>query len=444
MKKVANGTPKLKPAYLLNVTLENVRCFGPKQTLDLSDGEGQPRQWTIILGDNGTGKTTLLQSIVALSPTYESKYRNIIDPVEDELDLRYFLMGKTWRPIRNKKNEFYLEAKYLIGSKILEKKTGENVAVHIEGRKNEAGTEHSFEIIGDIPIFAYGASRRMGETQLSENSSQDSVISLFLENAPLINAEEWFLQTDYLALKESEAQEFHIKRRDKIKELLLQILPDIADIRIGDISQGTEKSTVEFKTPFGWISIRNLSLGYRTLISWMVDLGSRLFATYPHSKNPLKEPAIVLIDEIDLHLHPKWQRNLLDYISKIFINTQFIVTAHSPLIVQSAPDANIALLVREDDHILINNDLDVVRGWRIDQILTSDLFGLTSANSKYLDRLLEKRTKILSKNRLTNKDRQELKTLEAKISELPVGETLKEDRLMKLIEEATQYLPKDK
>src|SRR5437868_4018607 len=55
-------------AYFLSLTVENVRCFGPEQTLDLSDGQGRPAQWTIILGDNGVGKTTLLQSFVALLP----------------------------------------------------------------------------------------------------------------------------------------------------------------------------------------------------------------------------------------------------------------------------------------------------------------------------------------------------------------------------------------
>ncbi|WP_439625568.1 AAA family ATPase [Gemmata sp.] len=69
-KPPANGTPaKAEPpraAYFLSLTLENVRCFGPKQTLDLSDGKGKPAPWTIILGLNGTGKTTLLQSLAGL------------------------------------------------------------------------------------------------------------------------------------------------------------------------------------------------------------------------------------------------------------------------------------------------------------------------------------------------------------------------------------------
>ena len=57
------------PAYFLSLTVENVRCFGPKQTLDLSNGNGRLARWTVILGNNGTGKTTLLQCLTVFDPS---------------------------------------------------------------------------------------------------------------------------------------------------------------------------------------------------------------------------------------------------------------------------------------------------------------------------------------------------------------------------------------
>ncbi|MDP6819718.1 MAG: ATP-binding protein, partial [Alphaproteobacteria bacterium] len=61
---------KTLPAYFLSLSVENARCFGPKQELDLSNESGGPARWTVILGDNGTGKTTLLQCLVAMQPSY--------------------------------------------------------------------------------------------------------------------------------------------------------------------------------------------------------------------------------------------------------------------------------------------------------------------------------------------------------------------------------------
>jgi predicted ATP-binding protein involved in virulence len=189
--------------------------------------------------------------------------------------------------------------------------------------------------------------------------------------------------------------------------------------------------------------MQGLSLGYRTLIAWMVDLASRLFERYPDSPNPLAEPAVVLVDEIDLHLHPTWQRRLISYLGEHFPQAQFIVTAHSPLVVQSATDANIVVLRQEGDHIVIDNDVASIRGWRVDQILTSDLFGLESARPPQLDKLLAERNALLSKSRLTAKDKARLEELKSEIGPLPAGETQTEREALDIIQCFAERVRKD-
>ncbi|HEX2094238.1 MAG TPA: AAA family ATPase [Longimicrobiaceae bacterium] len=186
--------------------------------------------------------------------------------------------------------------------------------------------------------------------------------------------------------------------------------------------------------------IQDLSLGYRALMAWVVDLAYRLFERYPDSPNPLAEPAIVLVDEIDLHLHPRWQRTIMSYLTERFPNTQFIVTAHSPLIVQAAQDANIVLLRREGDHVVIDNDVEAIRNWRIDQVLTSDLFGLETARPPELDELIREHNRILGKSRLTKKDERRLKELDAAIGDLPAGETPQDMEAMDVIRRAAEVL----
>src|SRR5262249_54091058 len=198
------------------------------------------------------------------------------------------------------------------------------------------------------------------------------------------------------------------------------------DIRFTSPSGPNPTPRAEFKTPYGWVPLRNLGYGYQTLIAWVTDFANRIVERYPDSPDPLAEPAVVAVDEIDLHLHPVWQRKLMDFLTERFPNTQFIATSHSPLVVQAAADANLVVLRREGDHVVIDNDVDYIRNWRIDQILTSDLFGLESARPPQIERLLVERNKLLDKPKLTTADQRRLKEIEAEIGELPFGETPQE------------------
>jgi ABC-type glutathione transport system ATPase component len=188
------------------------------------------------------------------------------------------------------------------------------------------------------------------------------------------------------------------------------------------------------------VPLRRLGFGYQSQIAWLVDFASRMFESYPDSPNPLAEPAVVLVDEIDLHMHPRWQRQVIGRLTELCPNTQFIVTAHSPLVVQAAAEANIVLLRREGDHVVIDNDPEVLRNWRVDQILTSELFGLDSARPPQVEAQLKERRALLAKPKLTSRDRGKLARLEAEIGDLPAGESAEDRRAMELIRRAAEKL----
>jgi len=334
--------------------------------------------------------------------------------------------------------------------------------------------------IKNLICYGYGASRQMGKASLSEQRTEDTTASLFSDDVDLINAEEWLLQADYAATKASTNNTRAGERRDQIIEVLKALLPDVSEVRFSASEKEIGPASVEFQTPYGWVGLKDLSLGYRTLTTWMVDLASRLFDRYPHSKNPLAEPAIVLVDEIDLHLHPRWQRTLIQFLSERFPNTQFIATAHSPLVVQAADNANIVLLRREGDHVVIVSDVERIKNWRVDQILTSELFGLDSANIVLLrregdhvvivsdveriknwrvdqiltselfgldsarppqiDSALKERKQLLTKAHLTKADEKKLVALDAQIGRLPTGETPEDMQAMDIIRRAAELL----
>ena len=83
------------------------------------------------------------------------------------------------------------------------------------------------------------------------------------------------------------------------------------------------------------LRIDQLSGGYKEVLSVTADIAKRLSIANPDSPDPLNEEAVILIDELELHLHPKWQKEIVDDLKSTFPNCQFIISTHSPFIIQS-------------------------------------------------------------------------------------------------------------
>lgn len=450
----APGSERHPPCYFLNLTVENVRCFGEKQALDLTDGRGCPAQWTVLLGDNGVGKTTLLESLALIQPNAVVIRRTGATAGIPRFGSLVHGTPSAERYRRQGAGRLEISCEAYC-DELLSRATGagerQSLSVHVAyGAKEpevKATGPFPYGRIAGLVCYGYGAARRMRVGALTGEVDQDGCASLLHDDVALLNAEEWFARNYLEVLDAKEKGDDSRQRRAHTQiyhgeTMLKRVLPGARDFRFAGSEQdgGMPRMAVEVQSDFGWVGMRDLSLGYRTMIAWTVDLARRLFDRYPDSLDPLAEPAIALVDEIDLHLHPSWQRSLMRFLTERFKNTQFIVTAHSPLVVQAAEGANIAVLRREGDHVVIDNDPTVVRGWRIDQVLTSDLFGLESARPQQLDAPLAERAKLLSKGTLSDADRRRLAELEKEIGELPTGETPEDIEAMDIIRRAAAEL----
>jgi predicted ATP-binding protein involved in virulence len=288
-------------------------------------------------------------------------------------------------------------------------------------------------------VITYAANRYMGNQNAEELSESEPGDLLHEDSTELIDAADVLSQLDYSALKgnaKSKARLYSMKRA------LADILPFINAASDIDIADPEELSgRLRFQTQFGDVPLNDLSLGHRTVTAWIVDLAWRLVKHYPESTKPLAEPAVVLIDEIDLHLHPRWQRMIMKQFSDHFRNVQFVATTHSPLMITSMSDVNVAVLKQTGggDQVAIENDPGVVEGWRFDQILVN-LFGLETARSLRVEALMKEREKLFEKHPVTPKASVRLQQIADELASLPTAEQLEDQEAMRIIRQAAADL----
>ena len=302
--------PILEPesAYFLSLTVYRLRCFGGEpQTLNLSSN-GKHARWTLLLGNNGTGKTTLLQVLAILGAG----------------NRKSFLLGSLQSAPLQRITEGNPKVATAVANIQLINAAGEDDAGSLMAHFSDRSHGSSLNITAPI-CFGYGAARKMGARQLSQTDDRGISASLFDDSVFLRNSEEWLLQLDYSVSKAKPGTPLAKQLKfqlEKVRQILIDLLPDVSDIRFSSVETNVSPK-VEFQTPFGWMPLTGIAYGYQSLVAWTVDLASRMVDHYPDSPDPLAEPAVVLIDEIELHLHPSWQRDLLSFLTEKFPNTQF-------------------------------------------------------------------------------------------------------------------------
>jgi predicted ATP-binding protein involved in virulence len=165
-----------------------------------------------------------------------------------------------------------------------------------------------------------------------------SIIYIQLLTSPKSSGKQfkaWFKTLEDEARKFGESED--LLQLKAIKEVLRQIVPEWEDVAFSfadddllgflKVSDGKNK----------YLPFRMLSDGYKNMIGIVADIASRCMKLNPHlGELAIKQtPGIVLIDELDLHLHPKWQKKIVSDLKNAFPNIQFVATTHSPFIIQS-------------------------------------------------------------------------------------------------------------
>lgn len=174
-----------------------------------------------------------------------------------------------------------------------------------------------------------------------------------------------------------------------------------------------------FETSDGVISLRYLSDGSQDVASWLGDLLYRITETFEDYSRPLHTRGLLLIDEIELHLHPKWQRNLVYFLGRKLPNFQLIATTHSPLTVQQANEGEIFHLTRRGKTVTLKAFTGTPKYFLVHQLLTTDLFGLETDESVEVQEKKKEYRRLRDKSVLNEKERLRFEELKITLSQMP-------------------------
>ncbi len=231
-------------------------------------------------------------------------------------------------------------------------------------------------------LFAYGTHRGRYSTDKPE---EYGFMSLFDSEYTLINPISWLKDQKLLELEKNvklkENGGTKVRSNFFSVELLERMLFDLLEKNVEIKVEGSGVSFVEKGTS---LTFDQLSEGYKSILIFVSDLLNRLSKISIEGEIITDVKAVVLVDEIDLHLHPKWQRVIIGKLRTLFPNIQFIFTTHSPTIIQGASEEAIIFRVyryKEDGKTRVSNpyyrkNLDHLM---INTVLTSPLFGLNDS-----------------------------------------------------------------
>ena len=427
---------------LKTLSLKNIRLFGDEeQTIHFCEDKNV----TIIVGNNGAGKSTILDAIANQLTVFTSQfqgnslqqYKDTDIHIDDDGKMAPFLevdasFGTTY-------NGDICIKRYRKGTE--KKKTSES---HYEEARNYAF--HLIDCIENeqecnLPLLAYYGTGR-GQIQVPERKRNfQQVFSRWdCYNNSLVASTNFKRFFAWFDLLEDEERREKLERKDfdyrsPMLEAVRYALNNFIDSKFANprietkplrfvvnaISNGHSKE----------LRIEHLSEGYKMAIAMVADIASRMAEANPEMENPLLATGIVLVDEIDLHLHPKWQKTIIKKLCEIFPNIQFIVTSHSPTLLLGAID--LAQLIVLNDGTIKDASADDFSTYDVSQILLSELFGLEGSRAPKWDEKIKEQDALLAKHNLSNDDKHRLELLDKELSTLSFGSTLESIQTRQLI-----------
>jgi len=266
-------------------------------------------KWIFLTGENGYGKSTILKAIAA------GLIGEKIDDDEARFKIELLSPSSIRHDINHPEKSLFDINEYIWQSDAFKPYT---------------------------KVAAYGAMRTsMSKDYSNSKSILDNILGI---NVHLLNIERYL--TD-IYNRENLKSKFNT-----IVQTLLLVVPQLAKIEIDDTNDILEVKYFEYanddKTTFEEVAFTQLATGIKSIVAMIGDILCRFMINNKDISSPKDIEGVVIIDELDIHLHPKWQKKLPELLSKAFPKIQFIASTHSPIPLLGAPSKSIFLTVQRN------------------------------------------------------------------------------------------------
>jgi len=326
-------------AYLKVNSLQ-INAFRGISLLDLDFSN----QSTVLVGINGVGKTAILDCLAILLSHLINRLRETEAICYKKLDI--------YQGVSETKNKITVSMEgHQASWMCISRQNGKSLSSTIEPREPlDSIVEKVCSTLAENPLASiplvvyYPVNRAVYDVDISLNITEqpdfhqltalDSAFSS--KNVDFQAFFEWFRNREDI---ENEQIRNEIGYRDRqleaVRQAIQSLMPGVTDLRVRRLPLRMTLNKQEQE-----LVINQLSEGEKCLLALTGDLVRRLAIANPALSNPLKGSAIVLIDEIDLHLHPQWQRAVIKRLEKTFPHCQFIVSTHSPQVISEVGPQN--------------------------------------------------------------------------------------------------------
>ncbi|CCI04284.1 AAA family ATPase [Microcystis aeruginosa] len=387
------------------------------------------RQLNVFIGVNGAGKSTILDSLAIMLSWLVNRLKNTNASGRQ--------MSET--EINNGQGTAIIEITGVtedsqeITWKIVKTRTG---YIHAGERNNFSQlneytqqiqrqiTEHQGQI--NLPLFVYySVNRAVLDIPLKiKTKHQFDSLSAY-ENALTSGSDfrtffEWFREREDLENENRKYQYDLIKpegfcfpdpQLEAVRETIERFLPDFTNL---SVRRNPLRMEVTKKNEI--VTVNQLSDGEKCLIAMLGDLARRMAIANPQNPDPLTGNGVIIIDEIDLHLHPQWQRFVVPKLLEIFPNCQFFISTHSPNIITHVQPESLHFMEQTEMGIKFH-PVQESYGKNVDRIL-EDLMGLETTRPKEIAEALKDIYEQISQNQL-EAAKNKINVLRAKIQNDP-------------------------